>query len=868
MNSARKILGLLCSLLIVSCSPKYTITDSGVVIEDGANRLAITPNSERSVRVQYYNSDMVLSDTSYIFTERFETPQFSVGASLGAIRVSLPELRVVYRGDVLRFYNSAGELLLKEKSGSRLLEQSSIRGESTYKIEQAFHSPKDERIYGTGQFQDGFLDVRDLPRRLTQVNTQISLPHIYSSKGYSLLWHNYGLTDFNPADNAVRLKAGVSGDAKLVKVTTADGEEVEERRDGSFEGLLNVDADGTYNLMLDVGQVMGRKHYVEIDGQAVVNMTNTWLPPTTSWRMALTAGEHSVKVVGEAMDNPVIYYRAAQDQTLLRSPVAEAIDYTIIAGSADQAISVYRDLSGRAPLMPKWAFGFIHCRERYTTQEQLLRNANEFRQREIPIDMIVQDWNYWDSRGNGWNSLEFDLRRYPTPEQMVDSVHRMNMRLMTSVWPRMRLAPVHKAYDDLHDKFLPGSMFLDLFSPQTQELFGENIYNQMGVMGIDGWWLDGTEPQDDGLLGVDTYLGAGEKVRIAYPLFVNAAVYNSLRTNDPNKRPFLFTRSAFLGQQRYGATSWSGDVGNNWETLKRQIHAGLNFSIAGIPYWTFDAGGFFRPSGQYEDEAFHQRFIRWLQFATFAPLQRVHGFMTKTEIWRFGDFVLSESVKLINLRYRFLPYIYSEAARVTYDNGTLMRPLVMDFADDPKALDCAYQYMFGPNLLVAPVVAPDVESWEVYLPKHQGGWIDFWNGQRYEGGVTINRDVTISEVPLFVKAGSIIPMGELQQYSSQKQNPTLNIRIYEGDNAEYLLYEDEGDNNNYEKGKFSKIKIHWDDKSKTLTLGERTGSYDGMPEQRTFRLTLMRSERGAGLGEDEYFDAEIEYSGWSVEYQF
>jgi alpha-D-xyloside xylohydrolase len=351
-------------------------------------------------------------------------------------------------------------------------------------------------------------------------------------------------------------------------------------------------------------------------------------------------------------------------------------------------------------------------------------------------------------------------------------------------------------------------------------------------------------------------------MRLIYPLFVTKTVYEGQRKDRPDSRVFILTRSAFLGQQRYAAATWSGDIGNSWETLRRQIPAGLNFVATGMPYWTTDTGGFFRPGGgQYQDKGFHERFIRWFQYSTFCPLQRVHGYQTDTEFWRYGEQVEQEAKRYLDLRYRMFPYIYSEAARMTFEGSTLMRPLVMDFADDQTALEQNYEYMFGPAFLVAPVLEPGVSTWDVYLPKADEGWIDFWTGKPSKGGQSVKVASPLEQIPLQVRVGSIVPLGPKQQYIGEKPDAPIEIRVYPGADGRFVLYEDEGDNYNYEKGEFAKITLDWDDSTQTLTIGERTGEFSGMVKNRTFNVVKVSSGHGVGIDPEAKPDAVIKYTG-------
>ena len=381
--------------------------------------------------------------------------------------------------------------------------------------------------------------------------------------------------------------------------------------------------------------------------------------------------------------------------------------------------------------------------------------------------------------------------------------------------------------------------WLDYFNPETRKEYWTTLKENMFDYGVDSWWMDAVEPENDALTGTRTHAGPGDFYRLTYPLMVSKAVYEGQREATNDKRVCILTRSAFSGQQRYGVINWSGDIGGDWDTYRRQIVAGLNFTISGLPYWTTDIGGFFRPGhSQYTDEKFHELLTRWFQWSVFNPIFRMHGYMTETEPWKYGEKVEDNMRNMLNLRYQLLPYIYSEAWKVT-QGSTMMRPLVMDFNGDAEAVKQPFEYMFGKAFLVAPITEAGVAQRDVYLPKLLN-WYDFWTGKRFEGGQTVKAEAPLDRIPLFVKAGSIVPMGPVVQHSAQDSNQELEIRIYEGGNGEFSLYEDEGDNYNYEKGQFSIILFTWDDATKTLTIADRSGSFQGMLKKRIFNVVLVK----------------------------
>lgn len=748
----------------------------------------------------------------------------------------------------ISFFSSGGKEIVGEEAS--LIESSSVQGEKTYVSTQTFHSPFDECLYGLGQFQDGYLNVRGLTRRLTQVNTQIAIPFVMSNKGYGLLWNNYGLTDFNPASSVVALqKTGLGGNKVTVNVTSTEGGKEEVRESNVFVGKLKVESDGQYALMLDVGGVMARRHNLAIDGHTVVDMNNLWLPPTVSILVDLKAGEHNLRAELTNEDAPRVYFRKVDETTTFRSPVSNGIDYTFFAGTADEVIASYREATGEVPMLPAWALGYIHCRERFHSQKEILETASEFRRKKLPVDLMVQDWQYWGKYG--WNAMRFDETDYPAPREMTDSLHRMGMRLMLSVWSKVDQNSV--LGKRLADKsyYIPGTPWVDFFNPEAASFYWKNFRDSLVLpIGIDAWWLDATEPENDDLVGrrVNHSTFPGEVFRNVYPLVVNKTIYEGLRglstdegkQRDSISRTILLTRSGFPGIQQYGVATWSGDVGNDWDTFRRQIVAGLGISVCGLPWWTYDAGGFFRPGdAQYTDAHFHERFSRWLQTSVFLPLMRVHGYMTNTEFWNYGDKVTDMARKSLELRYRLLPYIYSEAACVSLGNGTMLRPLMMDFPQDTQALSLKYQYMFGRSLLVSPIVEEGPVVWKTYLPAVQGGWYDFHDNQYMSTG-WIQTSVSPDYIPVFVKAGTVLPLSSGYAENAQKAlKSDLEIRVYAGTDGAYQLYEDEGTDYNYQKGGYSCIRLFWDDAHSILIIGKRSGQYEGMEPVRNLKIVKI-----------------------------
>ena len=705
-----------------------TILFCVVAVVAAAQNLSLTYVANNAVRVRYTNQTAKSDLPDWLYVKHDVLEQADITA--------------VVKGNTL---------IVKDKSGKAIFTAKAhqlVGSEATL----TFDSPKDECLFGLGQFQDGYSNVRGLSRRLTQVNTQISIPMLISSKGYGVLWNNYGLTEFNPCSESVKLiKQAGAGKREVVDVTSTEGGKREVRERHIFEAAIDIPETGDYALLLDVGQKMARRHNLLIDGKPVIEMQNLWLPPTASTIVQLSKGKHQLSAELTKDDQPILYYNKVKDETVFRSPVADGVDYTVFVGSPDEIIATYRELTGECPQMPEWALGYIHCRERFHSSDEILQTANRFRSEQLPVSMLVQDWQYWGKYG--WNSMRFDEEFYPDPKALTDSLHQMGMKLMLSVWSKIDKNSEVGQQMLAANYYIPETDWIDFFNPEAAAAYWKNFKERLLPLGIDAWWQDATEPENDDLLGRKVNNGRwnGEQVRNVYPLLVNKTVYEGLVA--AGKEPMILTRCGFAGIQRYGSAMWSGDVGNDWETFRRQITAGLGMQAAGIPWWTYDAGGFFRPQNQYTDSAYIERMLRWIETAVYLPLMRVHGYMSNTEPWNYGKEAQTVIADCLKERYALLPYIKRCAKAVSEQGGTLMRPLVFDFAHDAEALQQKYEYMFGPALLISPVTEPGVSSWRTYLPQHPGGWTDYHTGQHYEGGQYVDTPVTKAFIPVFIRAG-------------------------------------------------------------------------------------------------------------------
>ncbi len=559
----------------------------------------------------------------------------------------------------------------------------------------------------------------------------------------------------------------------------------------------------------------------------------------------------------------------------ISSEVADAVDYYFFYGpELDKIVAAYRELTGQVPMFGKWAYGFWQCKNRYKSQDEILGIARKYRDLHIPADNIVQDWFWWNRKG------EFVFNKnYPDPKGMVDQLHAANFHLMISIWPFFEPGSANYDYMDKHgwfvDKFKfakppyhsDGMAVYDATNPEARKFYWEQVNKALFSIGLDAWWMDTTEPETEGqeeniLLGHKLAAGSGDRFVNDYPLLDTAAVYEGQRSASDKKRVYILSRSAFAGSQRNSVTAWSGDINSDWFSFRRQIPAGLNFALSGIPYWTTDIGGFV--FGSPTDPAFRELFVRWFQWGTFNPILRVHGTRNpdENELWSYGPDAQKILVNFDRLRYRLLPYTYSLAWKTTSEAYTPMRPLVMDFRTDARAADIDDQFMYGPAFLVNPVTEPGATSRRLYLPEAK--WYDFWSGTAVNGSKMIDAPAPIDHLPLYVRAGSIVPMGPDLEWSTQKPADPIELRIYRGADGDFVLYEDENDGYNYEKGVYATIPLHWDEAKQTLTIGDRKGQFPGMLLSRTFHVVFTTQNHGVGVNQEDKPDKVVPYEGKQV----
>jgi len=537
----------------------------------------------------------------------------------------------------------------------------------------------------------------------------------------------------------------------------------------------------------------------------------------------------------------------------LCSEAGGGIDYDFIYGpSLDGVIAGYRHLTGDAPMMARWTWGLLQSKEHYATQQEILDVADKYRALGVPLDAVIQDWFYW--KPGQWGSHVMDPARYPDPATMVAALHKEHVHTMISVWPRFdeglenarELESIGGLFPKTSNVYPAGEgRWYDAYSPAARDLYWRQIMKTLGKAGFDGWWLDASEAELSGNWGemrkLQTAAGPGDVVYNAYPLLHTTGVYDGMRRDIPDKRVFILTRSAYAGQQRNGAITWSGDTTGNWDNFRRQVPEALNFSLSGIPYWSADIGGFF--SGDPKDPEYAELFTRWYEFAVFNPMFRVHGTGHAKEIWQFSPEIGEILLDYDRLRYRLIPYIYALSWDVTHHAGTMMRPLVMDFQDDPYVAAIGDEYSFGKGLLVAPVIEKSAEARTVYLPGKLP-WYDFWTGSPVKPGQTIVAKAELKTIPLFVQAGTILPLGPAIQYADERSSEAMEIRIYPGANGHFELYDDEGDGYGYQSGKYATIELSWKDAAHTLTFGKRRGKFPGMPQKMSFKIVCKSGQHG------------------------
>ncbi|WP_446744213.1 TIM-barrel domain-containing protein [Silvibacterium acidisoli] len=550
----------------------------------------------------------------------------------------------------------------------------------------------------------------------------------------------------------------------------------------------------------------------------------------------------------------------------LSSIAGKSIDYYFIYGpEMDSIIHQYRSMTGHTPLLPKWAYGFFQSKDKYISLDEILDVGKRYRDEHIPLDAIVQDWFWWKIEGDPI----FNSNYHDVPADL-EKLHQMNIHAMISAWALLDPRSENFKQMEANHFDVPGAHVYDPSNPAARDLYWKNLTGKLFAQGWDAFWLDSAEPEEyfphlgDAILRNKTLaIGNGAEYTNVFPLLHTIGTQEHWKQDNDKKRVFLLTRSAFVGQQRVGATVWSGDVYSTWWALSKQPAAGLNFALSGYPYWTTDIGGYIPPiDGKAEEPDFENIYTRWFEFGTFCPIFRTHGHRPANELWSYKN-AEPILVSYDKLRYRLMPYIYSLAWKVTDQDYTIQRPLIMDWRTDPKVANIGDQFMFGPALMVSPVLKANATKREVYLPESPA-WYDFWTGETVKGNSDLDVEAPLGKLPLYVRAGSILPLGPEIEYAEQDPGGPIELRIYRGADGSFDLYEDSGDSYDYQKGMHAITPIHWDDRSGTLTIGKREGSFPGMPEKRQFRIVFVGKDHGAGGGVSQRADREIEYDGKEV----
>ena len=889
--------------------------------------------------------------TAMVVAEPDGAPVFSATADTATLRTPRSSATVGLADGRLTVYDAAGKLLLDEFAPARRLTPVTIEGQPWLATRVQFNRGTDEGLYGLGQHQNRQMNYNGEDVELAQHNMAIAVPYMVSTRGYGILWDNASITrvgDPEPyelleADTVlawggnrggaavedgftaeyylgeelvasriektidyqyIRDQARWPEDAKAATETATSGQtagNAVQKQRVVWTGHFSSKASGTHKFRLYSSS------YVKViaSGREVLQRwRQNWNPWYHDFELDLDPAEAvSLRIEWEPNQGYIALYHAdplpPEDRRSVSfaSEAGQAIDYYVVPGAdMDALIAGYRRLTGKAPMMPRWAYGFWQSRQRYETQEQLLDVLRQYREAQIPIDNIVQDWFYWPE--DRWGCHCFDPARFPDPEGMVDEVHDLNGRIMISVWPKFypttENAKELAAKGYLYQRPLdagqldwvgPGyaNTFYDPYAPEARAIYWGQMAETLLPNGFDAWWLDATEPDWHSNLSVEERkyqmtspaTGVpGAAIFNSYPLDHALGVAEGLRAAQPDRRPFILTRSGFGGVQRASAALWSGDVAARWDDLRDQISAGLNLSLAGVPNWTHDIGGFSLEARYSQEDPEHlpewrELYLRWFQFGAFSPLFRSHGEYPhrETPIIAAGDPAMLEGLTHYHrLRYRLMPYIYTVASGTHFADGTIMRPLVMDFAADRRGWDIDDQYLFGPALLVAPVSEFGARSREVYLPAGSD-WYEAANGQRLPGGQEYLAPAPRERLPLFVRAGAIVPTGRNVQWTGEDPQGPLTIHVFPGADGAFALYEDQGEDMGYARGEFARITLVWDDAKRTLTIGERQGSFPGMASQRRIGVIVHGDDAQGPVFEREAAQW-IEYRGAAIELEF
>jgi alpha-D-xyloside xylohydrolase len=934
---------LLCAFVLAGCAAdapegSFVQSESGVIVTpaDGKDRrVRLEVRTDRTIRVTSVpDGNLELPASLMVVAPDAPRAAFKVEKREGAVVLSTARLvaTVSLANGAVSFTDPAGKPLAAEKPA---------RNKPAKGVSQRFNPGTDEPFYGSGQHQNSQLNLNGEDVELAQHNMDIAVPFVVSARNYGVLWDNNGITRLgNPRPyglasrdleiiDAAGKEGGftaryVAGDKTFERVEKdINYQYIRDRfnwpremltgqeavpgappnhlpgQTVTWEGTLSTSRDGVHKF-----QVYGSSYFkVYFDDKLLMDR----------WRQNWGAWYHNLDVPMKA-GTPVKFRlewipeggymallhndplpEAERHSLTFTSDVGRAVDYYFVAGaSQDDVIAGYRELTGKAVMLPKWAYGFWQSRQRYTSEKELLDVIAEYRRRKIPLDNIVLDWFYWPE--NAWGSHDFDKARFPDPKGMVEKVHQQNARIMISVWPKFYPTTANYQELDAAGFMFRGNVqagakdwvgagylnaFYDPYAKAARDIYWRQMNDKLGVLGFDAWWMDATEPDVHSNLDLDsirertgpTALGPAENFFNTYALVHSGGVYEGARAARPDTRVFILTRSGTAGIQRNASAIWSGDIVSRWDDLHAQISAGVSTGYSGIPNWTFDIGGFANES-RYSTQKptpenlseWRELNTRWFQLGAFAPIFRSHGEFPLREIFNLapqGSEVYESLLWYDQLRYRLLPYIYTAAADTFHRDGTIMRGVGMDFPEDAAAADLRDQFLFGKAFLVAPVTQYQARTRPVYLPAG-ADWYDFATGRKQSGGKSVQADAPLARMPLFVRAGSIVPVGPVIQYSAEVPGAPLTLYVFTGTDGSFELYEDDGVSYGYEKGAFTRIPLRYDSAKGTLTIGARTGSYPGMVEERKFHVRWIKDGGKAPADFTAAPDATVDYKGAEV----
>ncbi|HUR19168.1 MAG TPA: TIM-barrel domain-containing protein [Vicinamibacterales bacterium] len=933
---------LLCAFVLAGCSsaPEGTFVqnESGLIVTPAdaqQHRVRLEVRSDRTIRVSEVADGNLDLPKSLMVVATAERPSWKVQKREGEVVLTTSKVsaHVSLANGAVSFTDPANKPLAAEEP---------MKAWPHKGVSRRFNPGTDEAFYGSGQHQNAQLNLNGEDVELSQHNMDIAVPFIVSARNYGVLWDNNGISrigdprPYGLASRDLKIvdasgKAGgftarysIAGEQKLERVekdinyqyirdrfnwpkelltgqepVTGSPPNILPNQTVTWEGTLESAKTGTHKF-----QVYGSSYFkVYFDDQLVLDR---WRQNWNAWyhdvEVPMTAGKpvkFKLEWIPEGGYLALLHNDPLPDaqrhSITFTSDVGRAVDYYFIAGtSQDDVIAGYRELTGKAVMLPKWAYGFWQSRQRYTNQKELVDVVAEYRKRKIPLDNIVLDWFYWPE--DAWGSHEFDKARFPDPKAMVDKVHELDAQLMISVWPKFY--PTTANYKELDaagfmyrknveegllDWVGKGykSSFYDPYSQPARDMYWRQMNEKLNVLGIDAWWMDATEPDPHSNLDIDsikarigpTALGPVDQYFNTYALVHSGGVYQGSRKVEPDKRVFILTRSGTAGIQRNAAAVWSGDIVSRWDDLYNQISAGVSIGYSGLPNWTFDIGGFAdeqrystpKPTPENLEE-WRELNLRWFQLGAFAPIFRSHGEFPLREVWNIsppGSEVYESLVWYDKLRYRLMPYVYTLAADTYHRDGTIMRGLGMDFPDDQGSADVRDEYLFGKAFLVAPVHQHKARSRPVYLPAG-ADWYDFNTGKKSAGGQTVDTPAPLNRMPLYVRAGSIVPVGPEIQHTSEGGGAPITFFVFTGADGSFALYEDDGVSYQYEKGQFSYIPVRYDAARGKLIIGARTGSYTGMPEERTFRVRWIKEGGKAPSELDAATDVAVDYKGAEI----